>query len=92
MQAASAIVVAVDDGTSRRSFVVDAHQDGVRVDVPPWGDVTRQVCEVHFDNAEGELLPVDAADAWPWVRDRLLLVLSAENAAGIERVLEGTVA
>jgi alkylation response protein AidB-like acyl-CoA dehydrogenase len=89
---ASALVVVADDGTSRRFFVVDARQDGVRIDVVPWRDITRQVCTVTFDGARGEALPVDVATAWPWIRDRLLLVFSAENAAGIEHVLETTVA
>ncbi len=89
---ATTLVVAAHDGTTRRFFVVDARQDGVRVEVLPWRDITRQVCNVSFDGARGEVLPVDVATAWPWIRDRLLLVLSAENAAGIEHVLETTVA
>jgi alkylation response protein AidB-like acyl-CoA dehydrogenase len=89
---ASSLVVAAHDGTSRRFFVVDARQDGVRVDVLPWRDITRQVCSVSFDGARAEVLPIDVATAWPWICDRLLLVFSAENAAGIEHVLETTVA
>jgi alkylation response protein AidB-like acyl-CoA dehydrogenase len=89
---ASMLVVAAHDGTSRRFFVVDARQAGVRTEVLAWRDITRQVCNVTFENARGELLPVDVATAWPWIRDRLLLVLSLENAAGIEHVLETTTA
>ena len=90
--AATNIVVAADSAGGRRFFVVDARDAGVCVDVLPWRDVTRQVCSVRFDDVEGEMLPGDAAEVWPWVRDRLLLVLSTESAAGIEHVLESTVA
>jgi len=89
---ASTLVVAAHDGTSLRFFVVDARQAGVRIEVLPWRDITRQVCNVTFENVRGERLPVDVATAWPWIRDRLLLVLSLESAAGIEHVLETTLA
>jgi alkylation response protein AidB-like acyl-CoA dehydrogenase len=90
--AAGALVVAADHNGERRFFVVDAGQRGVAIDVLPWRDITRQVCSVRFDGAEAELLPAAYAEIWPWVRDRLLVVLSVENAAGIEHVLDATVA
>ena len=36
-------------------------------------------------------MPVDDATLWPWLRDRILFALAAENAAGAQRVLEMTV-
>ncbi len=57
-----------------------------------FNEASGQVCNVTFENVRGERLPVDVATAWPWIRDRLLLVLSIENAAGIEHVLETTIA
>jgi len=90
--AADVLVVAAELGTERRSFIVEARQSGVSIDVLPWRDITRQVCTIRFDGAQAELLPGAEAEVWPWVRDRLLLVLSVENAAGIEHVLDATVA
>jgi alkylation response protein AidB-like acyl-CoA dehydrogenase len=90
--AADTLVVAAEFEGARRYFVVDARQAGVRIAVLAWRDITRQVCDVVFDGAEAELLDGEAGDVWPWVRDRLLLVLSAENAAGIEYTLAATVA
>jgi alkylation response protein AidB-like acyl-CoA dehydrogenase len=90
--AAGALVVAATLEGERRFFIVDAGQSGVGVDILPWRDITRQVCSVRFDGAEAQLLPATDAELWPWVRDRLLLVLSVENAAGIEHVLDATVA
>src|SRR6266850_2232235 len=86
------VVAAVEEGSGRRAFfLVDPRQDGVQVDILPWRDVTRQVCDVRFKDAVGEPLAADDATLWPWLRDRILFALAAENAAGAQRVLEMTV-
>jgi alkylation response protein AidB-like acyl-CoA dehydrogenase len=83
------IVAARLDGR-RGLFIVDREQSGVTVDVLPWRDTTRQVCDVAFAAAKAELLSADDADAWPWIRDRLLLVLAAESAAGLQAIVAMT--
>ncbi len=86
------VVAAVEEGSGRRVFfLVDPRQDGVQVDPLPWRDVTRQVCDVRFKDAVAEPLAADDAALWPWLRDRILFALAAENAAGAQRVLEMTV-
>ena len=86
------VVAAVDEASGRRAFfLVDAKQEAVQADPLPWRDVTRQVCDVRFKNAVAEPLAVDDATLWPWLRDRILFALAAENAAGVQRVLEMTV-
>ena len=89
---ATSLVVAALDGDVRRFFVIDAKHAGVTIDVLAWRDITRQVCDVRYDGVPAEPLALNATEAWPWIRDRLLLVLATENAAGIEHVLETTVA
>jgi alkylation response protein AidB-like acyl-CoA dehydrogenase len=84
------IVAALLDG-ARRCFVVDRAAPGVEVELVGWRDVTRQVATVRLDGAPGELLSGSAEDVWPFVRDRLYLVLAAESAAGAEAVLEQAV-
>jgi alkylation response protein AidB-like acyl-CoA dehydrogenase len=75
---------------ARRLFLVDAGQPGVQVTIEPWRDITRQVGAVVLNEAQAE--PLDAAGEalWAWVRDRALLALSAENAAGLRHVLDVT--
>jgi acyl-CoA dehydrogenase len=86
------VVAAVDEASGRRAFfLVDAKREAVQADLLPWRDVTRQVCDVRFKNAVAEPLAVDDATLWPWLRDRILFALAAENAAGVQRVLEMTV-
>jgi alkylation response protein AidB-like acyl-CoA dehydrogenase len=90
--AAQLLIVAArsaPDG-ARRLFLVDARKHGVEVEIDPWRDITRQVCTVTLLDAEAE--PLDGGDVWPWVRDRALLALAAENAAGIRQVLDTTAA
>jgi alkylation response protein AidB-like acyl-CoA dehydrogenase len=87
--AAQMLVVAAQIGGERRLFLVDARRPGVEVALEPWRDITRQVCTVTLDRAEAEPL---GGGVWPWVRDRALLALAAENAAGIRHVLEVTAA
>ena len=86
--AAQLLVVAARVGDERRLFLVDARKPGVEVGLEPWRDITRQVCTVTLDRAEAE--PLGDADVWPWVRDRALLALAAENAAGMRHVLDVT--
>jgi alkylation response protein AidB-like acyl-CoA dehydrogenase len=90
---AQTLVVAVRDETGeRRFFLVDADPGGVEVAIQPWRDITRQVCTVTLNAAVAEpLAGDDRGDVWPWVRDRALLALSAENAAGLRHVLDVTV-
>jgi acyl-CoA dehydrogenase len=86
------VVAALDEASGRRGFfLVDARQDAVQADLLPWRDVTRQVCDVRFRNAVAEPLAAEDAALWPWLRDRILFALAAENAAGAQRVLEMTV-
>jgi len=88
--AAQMLVVTARVGDARRLFLVDASGPGVAVGLEPWRDITRQVCTVTLDAAPAE--PLGGGDVWPWVRDRALLALAAENAAGIRQVLEMTAA
>jgi alkylation response protein AidB-like acyl-CoA dehydrogenase len=88
--AAQLLVVAAQVGGERRLLLVDARKPGVEVALEPWRDITRQVCTVTLDCAEAE--PLGGADVWPWVRDRALLALAAENAAGLRHVLDVTAA
>jgi alkylation response protein AidB-like acyl-CoA dehydrogenase len=62
----------------------------VKIDVLPWRDTTRQVCDIAFTHAKAELLIADDTDAWPWLRDRLLLLLAAESAAGLQSIVAMT--
>ena len=87
------VVAALDEGSGRRAvFLVDTRQDGVRIDPLPWRDVTRQVCDIRFKDAVAEPLASDDATLWPWLRDRILLALAAESAAGTQQILDMTVA
>jgi alkylation response protein AidB-like acyl-CoA dehydrogenase len=88
--AAQMLVVAAQVGGERRLFLVDARKPGVEVTLEPWRDITRQVCTVTLQDAVAE--PLGGADVWPWVRDRALLALAAENAAGLRHVLDVTAA
>jgi len=88
--AAQMIVLTARAQGERRLFMVDVRKAGVEVTVEPWRDITRQVCTVLLDGAEAE--PLGDGDVWPWVRDRALLVLAAESAAGVRHVLDVTAA
>jgi alkylation response protein AidB-like acyl-CoA dehydrogenase len=87
---AAVMVVTARDGPGRRFFLVDAAQPGVRVTIEPWRDITRQVCTVDLTDATAEPLAARDDALWPWLRDHALLVLSAENAAGLRHVLNVT--
>jgi alkylation response protein AidB-like acyl-CoA dehydrogenase len=84
------LVVAAAAEGERRLFLVDARQPGVAVTIEPWRDITRQVCTVTLHGVQAE--PLGGADVWPWVRDRALLALAAESAAGARQVLDATAA
>jgi alkylation response protein AidB-like acyl-CoA dehydrogenase len=86
------VVAALDETAGRRGFfLVDAKQDGVEVDLLPWRDVTRQVCDVRFKEVSAEPLEMEDDALWPWLRDRILLAIAAENAEGMRYVLDLTV-
>ena len=72
-------------------FVVDRAHPGVQVEVLEWRDVTRQVCQVRLSDVPAERLTHGDAQTWPWVRDRLYLVLAAESAAGARAALDDAV-
>jgi alkylation response protein AidB-like acyl-CoA dehydrogenase len=85
LSADNLVVAATLDGAAK-FFVVDRRAEGVEVNRLDWRDITRQVCSVHLKNTVGELLAESNDRVWPWVRDRLYLVLAAESAAGIHAV------
>jgi alkylation response protein AidB-like acyl-CoA dehydrogenase len=86
--AADMIVVAAECEGRRGLYLVNAKDAEVGIKLLRWRDTTRQVCNVTFANAAAELIAADDSKIWPWVKDRLQLVLSAENAGGLQRVLE----
>lgn len=87
-----AVVAARLDG-QYQFFLVDMTGKGVSKQSLKWRDITRQVGQLDLDGAAGELLRyAPVREAFPFVRDRLHLVLAAENAAGIEQVLADAVA
>jgi alkylation response protein AidB-like acyl-CoA dehydrogenase len=90
---ASTLVVAALHESHVRWFLVEREAPGVQVQLLDWRDITRQVCGIRLANAQAQLLPVAAhLQAWPWVRDRLWLVLAAESAGGLQAVLHETAA
>ena len=86
------VVVAQDEAAGCRAFfLVDARQAAMQVEVLAWRDVTRQMCDVRLQGAAAELLAVEDGVLWPWLRDRILVALATENAAGAQQVMELTV-
>ena len=93
--ASDKIVVLAGQAGQPRCWIVDRAAPGVDIEVLEWRDITRQVCRVHLRHAPAELLAGShehISDAWPWIRDRLLLLLAAESAGGLHAVLDDTVA
>lgn len=92
VDAASAdrLVVAAELDGARHWFIVECTD--AQIERLAWRDITREVCKVRLDSAVGTLLTGDAEAVWPFVRDRLYLVLAAESAAGTEAVLEDAIA
>lgn len=89
--AADNIIVAADLQGVRRYFVVERAAPGLTIETVQWRDITRQVCTVRLDSTPAEPLDVPVASAWPWIRDRLYLVLASESSAGLNQVLDDTV-
>jgi alkylation response protein AidB-like acyl-CoA dehydrogenase len=85
------IVAAIDADNQWAFYLVDAKSRGVSVEILPWRDVTRQVCEIRFESVVGERMPGAASLCWRWMLDRISLLLAAENAGGLRRVLTDTV-
>ncbi|WP_439814352.1 acyl-CoA dehydrogenase family protein [Zavarzinia sp. CC-PAN008] len=86
---ADTLVVAARQTDGRRGlFLVKAKAPGVAITILPWRDITRQVAHVDLDGAEGEVLAADDAAHWPWIRDRALMALACESAAGTRQVLD----
>jgi alkylation response protein AidB-like acyl-CoA dehydrogenase len=94
VDAASAdqFVVAASHGGRRRFFRVERDAPGVSIEPLAWRDITREVGNLRLHGTPAELLEGDAQDVWPWIRDRLTLVLAAESAGGLHAVLDDTVA
>lgn len=87
--AADKIIVAASLNGTRRYFVVD--RAAVAAELLEWRDITRQVASVRLEGAAAELLEGDAASVWPFVRNRLYLLLAAESAAGTQAALTDAV-
>jgi len=85
------IVVAADSDDGRQFFIIDSDTAGVRIETLDWRDITREVCSLQLDNVPAQLLENSNPECWPWVRDRLYLVLATESMAGIKFVLSDTV-
>lgn len=88
---ADKIVVAAETPSGTGFFVVDRDAQNLKVTIMPWRDLTRQVCELKLDGVPGELLSEGSDETWPWVRDRLYLVLAAESAGGARKALQTAV-
>lgn len=95
----------VVDGTDARLFIVAAECDGrvrwfavertaagVATERMDWRDITRDVASLSLQDTPAEPLPLAHDDAWPWVRDRLWLLLAVESAGGLQQVLNDTAA
>ncbi|MEP6869344.1 MAG: acyl-CoA dehydrogenase family protein, partial [Novosphingobium sp.] len=89
---ADKIVVVADVDGQQGFFLVDAKSAGVEIERLDWRDVTREVNEISFNGVAAERLPASDADSWPWIRDRLYLVLAAESAGGAAQSLDDAVA
>lgn len=89
---AGGLVAAASHEGELRWCYVPREQAGIEVQRLEWRDITREVCTVKFEHVRAELLPVPHAESWPWVRDRLWLVLAAESAGGLQAVLDDTAA
>lgn len=90
--AADRIVVAAQLDGAPHYFVVDPQAAEVAVALLDWRDLTRQVGTVTLTGAAGERLGGGDAATWPWLRDRLYLLLAAESAAGTHAALDDAVA
>jgi len=89
---ADKIVVVADVDGEQAFFLVDAKADGVTIERLDWRDITREVSVISFDTVTAERLDQSDADSWPWIRDRLYMMLAAESAGGAEQSLADAVA
>lgn len=88
---ANRFVVAAKHERRDRFFLVDRQAAGVTIEPLAWRDPTRHVAHLHLQAVPGEALEVGVEESWPWIRDRLSLVLAAESAGGLQAVLDDTV-
>ncbi|WP_084398741.1 acyl-CoA dehydrogenase family protein [Henriciella aquimarina] len=88
---ADAIVVSAMLDGRKDFFIVNSGAPGLDVEILEWRDITRQVCKITLSDVNAERLEESNDQVWPWVRDRLYLVLAAESAAGIKAVLDDAV-
>lgn len=89
---AGKIVVVADVDGAPGFFIVDANAQGLAMERLDWRDITRHVSRLSFRDVRAERLSQADGGSWPWIRDRLYLVLAAESVAGSEQVLEDAVA
>lgn len=89
---ADKIVVVADVDGQQGFFLIDAKAPGVQVERLDWRDVTREMNSVTLTDVAAERLPQSDADSWPWIRDRLYVVLAAESSGGAGQSLTDTVA
>lgn len=85
------IIVAADSDDGRQFFIIDSKANGVTIETLDWRDPTREVCSVKLDNVPAEFLENSNDGCWPWVRDRLYLILASESMEGIKFVLSDAV-
>ncbi|MGE3301732.1 MAG: acyl-CoA dehydrogenase family protein [Hyphomonadaceae bacterium] len=85
---ADTLIVAASLGSKRGLFIVDAKQPGVQTALLAWKDPTREVADVTFKDAAAELLCEDDAAVWPWVRDRVIVAIAADNLGGMLATLD----
>lgn len=90
--AADKLVVIADVDGQQGFFLVDAKAAGIEIERLDWRDITREVNAISFQNVAAERLSQADADSWPWIRDRMYLILAAESAAGTEQALQDAVA
>lgn len=88
---ADRIVVVADYKDVARYFLVDAATACLSIEELEWRDTTRDVCRITLDGVPAEPLEKSVDETWPWIRDRLLLVLAAESAGGLQHVLDASV-
>ena len=84
---ADKIVVRAEDGF----YLIDASATGVSIDRLAWRDITREVCTLTLTGVPATRLDGSDTDPWPFIRDRLYLVLAAESAGGTAETLRDTV-
>jgi alkylation response protein AidB-like acyl-CoA dehydrogenase len=90
---ANYFVVAARDVKSDWGFyLVDARDSGLKIEVQPWRDITRQVCKIGFDNVAVEFMPEPAGNIWRLLLSHISLFLAAENTGGMRQVLSESVA